>query len=66
MRYFGAGRGFNAPARHLLRPDVRLGHRRPRTKRGWRGFDGIGLFIDTTEGGAEALFVVVVTELVLR
>jgi hypothetical protein len=36
-------------------------------ERGRRGFDGFGLFVDTTEDGAEALFDdVVVTELVPR
>jgi uncharacterized RDD family membrane protein YckC len=38
---------------------------RAEDERGRRGFDGFGLFVDTTEGGAEALFDdVVLTELV--
>lgn len=38
---------------------------RAEDEQGRRDFDGVGLFVDTTEGGAEALFDdIVVTELV--
>jgi hypothetical protein len=40
---------------------------RAEDERGTRGFDGLGLFVDTTEGGAEAVFDdFVVTKLVPR
>jgi hypothetical protein len=40
---------------------------RAEDERGWRGFDGLGLFVDSKEGGTEALFDnLVLTELVPR
>jgi hypothetical protein len=40
---------------------------RAEDERRWRGFDGVGLFVDSKEGGTEALFDnLVLTELVPR